>query len=86
MELNLKNVLDKMGVQYATSESELAAFQKTQARRRLLKKEMEEKVAQLTKELVSKLSGISSVEIPQRDPENEKVYKTLKEVTKFRVL
>merc|ERR1712048_70788 len=49
MELNLKKVFDKMGVQFAGANAKYEAFAKATRRRRLLKKKMEENIATLTK-------------------------------------
>merc|ERR1712238_44134 len=79
LELSLTRVLNKMGVQYSDAQSEFESFKKTSDRRRLLKKTWEENLRNLSKELIAKLSTISSVEVPQKDPEKQKMYNTLRD-------
>ena len=67
-ELSLKNVLSKMGVKLESKESLYEAFKATEERRRLMKREWENKVGSLTKEIIAKLSSISSVDVPTQDP------------------
>ena len=72
MELSLTRVLNKMGVQYADAQSQYEAFKKTSARRRLMKKQYEADVAKYTKEIISKLSGLSDTHIPKKNADDEK--------------
>jgi Ca2+-binding EF-hand superfamily protein len=44
-----------------------------------LKKTWEENLRNLSKELIEKLSTISNVEVPQKDPEKQKMYNTLRD-------
>ena len=73
LELSLGSVLKKMGVQYDSSASQYEAFQKSQNRRRLMKKQWEENIAAITVQIIEKLSSLSKVTIPEKDPEEEKV-------------
>eukprot|EP00492_Amphilonche_elongata_P002330 TRINITY_DN258_c0_g1_i3.p1 TRINITY_DN258_c0_g1~~TRINITY_DN258_c0_g1_i3.p1 ORF type:complete len:338 (+),score=92.20 TRINITY_DN258_c0_g1_i3:430-1443(+) len=79
MELNLSQVLDKLGVNYATSEQKYAAFKKAQDRRRLLKKTWDENVRTLTTSIINQLSAISDTPIPEKDAALEAQYKTLRD-------
>merc|ERR1712178_436472 len=42
-----------------------------------MKREWELRVADLTKEIISKLATISKVEVPKKNPQDERVYNTL---------
>merc|ERR1712079_225687 len=77
VELNLKNVLTKMGVELQSKESMYEAFKATERRRRMMKREWDTRVSELTKDIISKLAGISNLEIPAKDPKDEKLYQTL---------
>merc|ERR1712187_886840 len=44
MELNLKSVFDKLGIKYATDEQRYKAFKEKAMKRRLMKKQMEERM------------------------------------------
>jgi Ca2+-binding EF-hand superfamily protein len=79
LELSLGNVLKKMGVQYDSRANAFEAFQKTAARRRLMKKQWEENIAAVTKRIIEKLSMLSNVEVPSKDPEEAKMYQTLRD-------
>jgi hypothetical protein len=74
VELNLKNVLGKMGVQLNKMGGEDDRFKATEQRRRLMKKEYENKLAEKTKEMIVALSDLSDKDIPSPDPEGEKLY------------
>ena len=76
MELNLSTVLDKLGVNYKTSEQRYKAFQNSQKRRRLLKKKWDENVRKVTREVIEKLSAISDTPLAARDGADEKMYST----------
>jgi Ca2+-binding EF-hand superfamily protein len=78
-EFSLQKVLDTMGVKYATAEQRYEAFKKATARRRLMKKQMEENIRTTTKDIISKLANVSEKPIPQRDIQGEKQYKTLRD-------
>jgi len=78
-EFSLKKVLDTMGVKYATAEQRYAAFKKATARRRLMKKQMEENIRTVTKDIIAKLANVSEKPVPQRDIQGEKQYKTLRD-------
>merc|ERR1712187_866359 len=54
VELNLKNVFDKLGVKVAGVNNKYEAFAKTMKRRRLLKKKMEDNIERATKNIISK--------------------------------
>jgi hypothetical protein len=58
MELSLTRVLNKMGVKYSDGQSQYEAFKKTANRRRLMKKQYEENLRNVSRELVVKLSLI----------------------------
>ena len=73
VELNLKNVLGKMGVQLNNQAGQYERFKATEQRRRLMKKEYEARLAEKTKEMrkIEKLeqdkstwtdNGLSSLE------------------------
>jgi hypothetical protein len=79
LELSLGNVLKKMGVQYDDRVDQFEAFRKSQDRRRLMKKTWEENIATISKSIIEKLCAISHVQPPQKDPEEVKVYNTLKD-------
>merc|ERR1711972_1275527 len=79
LELNLKSLFDKMGVEYGNSQDRFAAFKATEKRRRLMKKEWEAKIADLSKQIIEKLSALSKKPIPTKDSEDTKVYITLKD-------
>ena len=55
MGLNLRNVLDKMGVQLNNLGGRYDQFKATKQRRRLMKKEYEEKLNKRTKEIIQRL-------------------------------
>ena len=44
-----------------------------------MKKEWEARSAELTKDIVQKLSGLSNVDIPKKDGELKRIYNTLRE-------
>jgi TPP-dependent 2-oxoacid decarboxylase len=73
VELNLRNVLGKMGVQLNNMGGQYEAFKATEQRRRLMKKEYEEKLATKTKEMIQRLSGLAGEDIVIADPEGEKL-------------
>ena len=79
MELNLSHVLDKMGVNYKTSEARYAAFQKAEKRRRLLKKTWKENIRKISKEIIHKLSAMSDMNIPGKDAKLEAQFQTLRD-------
>lgn len=79
LELSLGQVLKKMGVQYDDRADQFEAFQKSANRRRLMKQQWEENIAVLTKSIIGKLSQLSQVEVPKKDPEQEKMYNTLRD-------
>jgi hypothetical protein len=78
-ELNLKHVLGKMGVNLQNVNGQYDRFKATEQRRRLLKKTWEENIATISKSIIEKLCAISHVQPPQKDPEEVKVYNTLKD-------
>merc|ERR1712176_534167 len=77
VELNLKNVLGKMGVQLRNMGGEYERFKATEQRRRLMRKEYEAKLAEKTKEMINALARLSEKDVPSPDPEGEKLYDTL---------
>ena len=79
LEFNLRSVFDKMGVNYATSEERYAAFKKKAQKRRLMKKEMELRQEELTEKIIGTLAHFAGVAVPERDPEDQKAYNTLKD-------
>ena len=78
-ELSLGSLLSKMGVQWQQKAGAFENFKATEKRRRLMKKEMERKTAEVTKDIIKKLAAISGKDVPQRDPEGEQLYQTLKD-------
>ena len=44
-----------------------------------MKKEWEAGIAELTKDIVQKLSGLSNIDIPKKDGELERIYNTLRD-------
>eukprot|EP00494_Astrolonche_serrata_P032819 UN33088 len=44
-----------------------------------MKKNWEENIAKMTKSIIEKLAAISTVKVPTKDPEQEKMYKTLRD-------
>merc|ERR1712156_1231533 len=78
-ELNLKHVLGKMGVQLNNLDGQYDRFKATEQRRRLLKKKWEENIGALTKKIITKLSIVTSTPVPEKNPEKEKLYNTLKD-------
>ena len=72
LELSLGHVLKKMGVQYDSNADQFEAFQKSQARRRLLKQQWEQDISVMTKNIIGKLSLLSDMDIPEKDAEQEK--------------
>eukprot|EP00494_Astrolonche_serrata_P005414 UN05430 len=78
-ELSLMNVLDKMGVQWNNQDKNFASFKSTIQRRRLMKKQYEENMLKNTKAIIGKLARLSKREVPRENPEDEKVYNTLKD-------
>ena len=78
-ELNLKHVLGKMGVQLNNLDGQYDRFKATEQRRRLLKKKWEENIGHLTKKIITKLSIVTSTPVPEKNPEKEKLYNTLKD-------
>merc|ERR1712176_1688838 len=75
-ELSLGSLLSKMGVQWQHKAGAFDKFKATEKRRRLMKKEMEQRTAQVTRDIIKKLATISGKDVPQRDPEGEKLYQT----------
>ena len=73
------HVLNKMGVQYSDAQSQYEAFKKTAARRRLMKKTYEENVRKFSREIIEKLTAVTDVTPPQRDPKMEAQYNTLRD-------
>ena len=57
----------------ANSEDRFKMFQQTVRRRRLMKKQMQERIAEITRELVSKMGG------EEQNAEEYEMYKTLKD-------
>jgi Ca2+-binding EF-hand superfamily protein len=78
-ELNLGHLLEKMGVQLHNIDGKFDAFKATETRRRLMKKEYEEKIKNLTKVIINKLSSLSSKPLPARDAKKEKMYNTIRD-------
>ena len=78
-ELSLSNVLSKMGVQLNNLDGQFDNFKATEKRRRLMKKEYEENVAKTTKDIIKKLATVANRDVPQKDPEGEQLYNTLKD-------
>ena len=79
MELSLGSLLEKMGVKFADNETRFAKFKQTERRRRIMKKEWEQKIKTLTKEIVNKLAAISKTDVPKRDSKDEELYKNLED-------
>jgi len=73
-ELSLGSLLSKMGVQWQHKAGAFENFKATEKRRRLMKKEMEQRSNEVTKDIIKKLATISGKDVPQRDPEGEKLY------------
>merc|ERR1712012_222225 len=44
-----------------------------------MKKEYEENIAKVTKDIIKKLATVSNREVPQKDPDGEQLYNTLKD-------
>jgi len=57
----------------ANSEDRFKMFQQTVRRRRLMKKQMQERIAEITRKLVSQMGG------EEQDAEEYEMYKTLKD-------
>ena len=68
-----------MGVEYNNSETRFAAFKATEKRRRLMKKEWEAKIGELSRTIIEKLASLSKKPVPTKDSEDMKVYNTLKD-------
>ena len=79
MELNLGRVFDKLGVKYATDAEKYEAFKKKSAKRRLLKKQMEERMGVLTKKIIKQLAEFAGVTIPKKSAADQKAYQTLRD-------
>merc|ERR550519_234554 len=79
LELNLGQFLNKIGVNYQSNADQYAAFAAAQKRRRIMKKEYEDNVAKVTKEIIAKLSDLSDAEVPKKDPKHEQQYQTLRD-------
>merc|ERR1712038_1054370 len=79
MELNLSQVLGKLGVELGNNAAKFESFKATETRRRLMKQQYEENVAKTTKEIIQKLAVMSSVDVPTRDPQKERMYNTLRD-------
>merc|ERR1712224_705770 len=79
LELNMKTVFDKLGINYATSEDKYKAYKAKMDKRRLLKKQMEEKMVLLTKKITKTLSEFSGVQLIEKDPSDVKLYQTLRD-------
>ena len=79
MELNLKKVFDKLGIEVKGANKKFENFKKTAVRRRLLKKKMEENVEAVTNKIIAQLVQLSKRSIPKRDAEKEKMYNTLRD-------
>merc|ERR1711953_1500711 len=79
LELSLTTVLQKMGVEIGNTESRFRAFKDTEKRRRLMKKEWEARVSELTAVIVKQLAGLSKKPVPQKDEKLEKMYITLRD-------
>ena len=78
-ELSLGKVLQKMGVQLNNLDGQYERFQATMQRRRLMKKQYEEDLSKMADMMIDKLCGLVKKELPQKDPEQEKMYNTLKD-------
>ena len=68
-----------MGVQLNNQGGQFDAFTATETRRRLLKQQMEDQVSSTTKEIIVKLISLSNCDVPECDPEKEKLCNTLKD-------
>jgi Ca2+-binding EF-hand superfamily protein len=68
-----------MGVKYSDSQSQYEAFKKTANRRRVMKKQYEENLRNISKDLIETLSTISGKEVAKKDPRKEKMYQTLRD-------
>jgi Ca2+-binding EF-hand superfamily protein len=79
LELNLGQVLNKLGVNYQTNADHYEAYQNAQRRRRLMKKEYEANVSKVTKDIINKLAAVSSVDVPARNAKDEATYQTLRD-------
>merc|ERR1712062_91132 len=64
MELNLKQVFDKLGVKYGTDQQKYEAFRQKAMKRRLMKKQMEENMEVLTNKIITTLSEFTGVAVP----------------------
>merc|ERR1712025_324062 len=74
LELNMKHMFRKMGVEMGSQQDRFAAFKSTEKRRRLMKREWDMKIAELTKQIIETLAGITKTEVPTPDPELKKTY------------
>jgi hypothetical protein len=79
LELNLGQFLNKIGVNYQSNADQFAAFNAAQKRRRIMKKEYEDNVTKVTKEIIAKLSDLSDVEVPKPNAKLEQQYQTLRD-------
>jgi Ca2+-binding EF-hand superfamily protein len=79
VELSLNKVLQKMGVNIMNTQGQYEKFRAATQRRRLLKAKYEENVTTVTKDIIDKLSKIVKVDVPQKNEEDEKLYKTLRD-------
>ena len=78
-ELSLNHVLKKMGVHFDESQAAYEAYKKKAQRRRILKRNMEANVATQTQEIIKKLAMMSDTPLPEKNSEDAKLYKTLKD-------
>ena len=78
-ELSLGKVLSKMGVQLNNLDNQYENFRATMQRRRLMKKQYEENFAKMADMMINKLCGLVKKDPPDKDPEQEKLYNTLKD-------
>ena len=74
VELNLKNVFDRLGVKVSGENKKYEAFAKATKRRRLLKKKMEDSIETATKSIITKLLTLNKRSVPERNPEKQKLY------------
>merc|ERR1712025_178324 len=76
LELNMKHLFRKTGVEVGSQQQRYEAFKSTEKRRRLMKQEWDAKVAELTEQIIDTLAGITKTEVPQKAPAMKNVQKS----------